>query len=794
MKGFGFRAVGKKYRLGAFLVLLAACAVALLASSSLFPDQSPLWKQFVFTGEAISQKEPGLYRIKRPKEIGSETPSRLTFTQDSQSYRWVISGAQVERVTKPAFSLTPRSIWFRCEETDLSKTQEKSFRLATHRIPTPLLPWFERGLALAILVSFFGLLPSRPRVGHSGGPVPDPSPGPRALRILFSLSMLVLIASEAFFRLFSQFASYDDMGYVMMSLQLYREGQPLYEQVFSQYGPFYYSSRDLFYGGVPISHDLTGFITILHSLLCCLFLSLTTYRLTGQFFFAALTAIATSSILVVFANEPGHPQETCCLLVSLFAFTLTLRGGKGQLASVLMGSLGGFLILTKINVGIFLFLPTFFWLSQPSLPEKWRGFYRTLFVIGAGLFPFLLMREQLSAPWGASLAILMAATLLPLSILTSPPAPNLPRKFPGLFLAGMFSALFLLLAQQVHRGTDPATLWDSLFVQPSKFSGIYFNPYPADTIHIFWALFALALFLLSFRRSNPKWVSLLRWAAGVHSLLLFGAIFHGHSTFALTYLAPFLWLSSYRWRLDSKTAPPSAEGIETAEGRSRSAISSSMSLLTTLSGFLLLQVYPVAGSQIATSLILIPVVAAVGLSQFSQDLLRIPLPLPTRKWVHCAAAAVLLVLLMTRWEHLSNQSRQYHFNTKTHLPGMSRFQLPPAQAATLQEIAHGLQHYDTFVTLPGLYSFYFWTEKKPPTGENVTAWMTLLDNASQEEIVDQLQGSRFVGAVKNQEIAENWCPGETQIPDGPLVDYINLQMKVVDRHGGYEILEIPGND
>ena len=44
----------------------------------------------------------------------------------------------------------------------------------------------------------------------------------------------------------------------------------------------------------------------------------------------------------------------------------------------------------------------------------------------------------------------------------------------------------------------------------------------------------------------------------------------------------------------------------------------------------------------------------------------------------------------------------------------------------------------TFVTQPGLNSFYLFTGMEPPTRANTTVWMLLLSDAQQEQIVERL--------------------------------------------------------
>src|SRR5882724_754632 len=98
--------------------------------------------------------------------------------------------------------------------------------------------------------------------------------------LLLILVMSGLLTAELFFKGFTSFNLIDDQGYVMMTLKQYREGHPLYNGVFTQYGPGYYVLRTWLYCGTKITHDRTGLVSLLHALVCCLGLGWITYRVT----------------------------------------------------------------------------------------------------------------------------------------------------------------------------------------------------------------------------------------------------------------------------------------------------------------------------------------------------------------------------------------------------------------------------------------------------------------------------------------------------------------------------------
>ena len=73
------------------------------------------------------------------------------------------------------------------------------------------------------------------------------------------------------------------------------------------------------------------------------------------------------------------------------------------------------------------------------------------------------------------------------------------------------------------------------------------------------------------------------------------------------------------------------------------------------------------------------------------------------------------------------------------LPGAESIRVPAEQAKLYQLLVGTLRaRCRTFVTQPGLNSFYLFTGMEPPTRANTTVWMLLLSDAQQEQIVERL--------------------------------------------------------
>jgi hypothetical protein len=131
---------------------------------------------------------------------------------------------------------------------------------------------------------------------------------------------------------------------------------------------------------------------------------------------------------------------------------------------------------------------------------------------------------------------------------------------------------------------------------------------------------------------------------------------------------------------------------------------------------------------------------------------------------------------------------RYRVYAPLNLPHAGMIHLPRAERRTYQDIVSAIRaDCDTFVGMPGLGSFYFWTEKPPLTGFNATAWMTLFDDRTQQQIVYALSQHRSGCVLYHEGLVQGWIGGRP-IEDKPLVQYIRKTFHPVRTIGDYQIL------
>ena len=199
---------------------------------------------------------------------------------------------------------------------------------------------------------------------------------------------------------------------------------------------------------------------------------------------------------------------------------------------------------------------------------------------------------------------------------------------------------------------------------------------------------------------------------------------------------------------------------------------------------------PIAGTQLVPSSMLIPVLGAVCLANGLRAGLGFMADISHSRWwrlaVGAAGSAVLLVPFGLETLRLG---QYYTSRTPLNLPGATRIRLSSEEVQIFQTVTAELARpqVETFLTLPGLDSFYFWAQKDPPNGLNVSAWIVLLDAHEQERIWQAAQSHPGLMVVKNRKWIRSWVGGRS-VEQLPLVRHIDDNFKTVSECGGYELM------
>lgn len=257
----------------------------------------------------------------------------------------------------------------------------------------------------------------------------------------------------------------------------------LYDDVFTQYGPFYYEAWGGLFSlfGIPVTHDAGRTVTMIVWLLASLTLGLSTIAMTRSVVLGVAVEILVFSGIGSLTNEPMHPGGmTCLLLAALTAISCAVGAGVSKRATAALGGAVAALILVKVNVGVFALaaLALAWVVSYGALAD--RRWPRPLVEAGFVLIPIALMTEKLGEAWArhyaAHVAIAALAVVIALRARSADrrPAEELRRLVGG--LVGVALAVCLAI---IALGTSPAGLVEGMVTQPL---------HQADALTIPWSL------------------------------------------------------------------------------------------------------------------------------------------------------------------------------------------------------------------------------------------------------------------------------------------------------------------
>jgi hypothetical protein len=660
---------------------------------------------------------------------------------------------------------------------------------------------------------------------------------------ILCLATVALAFAYAYYTIFTQFRDYDDEGFILISLKSFFQGKALYDEVYSCYQPCFYVFNWLLFSllGTPVCHDSIRFLTVTLWLAGAMLNGLIAYRLTSSGLLALLVAVLSLRCLGGFANEPGHPQALAYFLVAamvaLFAFAEVI---SRRILALGLGGLVGLLLLTKINVGIFALIPAGFVcvLGCNGRFGRWVQVLAgaLMLALPAALMPSGLAGHAWPAPtlclW-VLLPLLLIASLFIRPLQAGPlmpvawflfglvvPMMDFGRRGPEVWFSawlvtwsiycvvlvgratpihsgsgrpdlrwivlGFSVACGAILSLLLLRGTSFAGLLNGIVCLPAKQSTTFYAPWRSNLTGV-WLALAGAVGCWGYLRAREPFGHQPWFRAAISAAkLLFGVTVLAEFQLCMTWPTPYtplfiglphFWMLPFAW-------------LVLASSPSRPADQFARLALLAVTVLQPLIAYPIAGSQLVPASVLLCVVAAVCLADALRGLLPNLSDLFRGPWLRFAAGGIagISVVLSLGLDSFKLANR-YAALTPLHLPGMKHVRLRQEEVRTFEELVGSLARpeVETFLTLPGLNSLYLWAQKDPPTGLNVTTWMTLFDAASQERIWQAAQQHPGLVVVRNNKVVAFWMRGRP-VNHLPLVQHIEENFTTASSQGGYELM------
>jgi hypothetical protein len=611
-----------------------------------------------------------------------------------------------------------------------------------------------------------------------------------ALAFLIFAAITFVTVLIAYPRMFTGIAAYDDEGYMLIALKSFVNHGSLYDDVFTQYGPFYYEAWGGLFSlfGIPVDLNAGRMATMVAWVLTGLTLGLATWRMTRSIVLGAVTQLLVFAALSVAVNEPMHPGGIICLLLAaIVAISCGVRERVSVGAVGLLGMAVAALLLVKINVGAFALAAVVLVcaVSYPALSN--RRWLRLAVEVAFVATPILLLESKFGEVWAREYAFhVSVAALAVVIVLRSRDAG--PRSNEELWWlgGGFLVAVLTILLGVLGSGTSAGGLVDGMITQPLRQVDAFSIPliqsdriFPLDAIALGGAL-AYWYVARGRRESAPAWglaMSAFSILVGVEmALALMGESLPFDSLSAPAYqlsLLAFAWVA---------LIPAPGAGPATAFPRL---------LLPPLAVMQALHAYPVAGSQLFwASFLLVPVGAlciANGVRGLSAGLDQ------GRERRAALAFGALAAIVLTAFVANKTMRLQLRENRAVYdgavplgLPGASAVRVGEPEADLYQQIAAAIDaNCRSFVMLPGMNSFYAFTEQEPPTGYNATGWPTLFDDDAQRRVIADTRSIQGLCLLENVPLAQGWGEG---IPPGPLVRYLHRGFEPIVAFGDYKLL------
>ena len=593
--------------------------------------------------------------------------------------------------------------------------------------------------------------------------------------IIFLVGATAFLALAAYWLLFSAFMAYDDEGYVLISLKNYSLHGGLYSSVFSQYGPFFYALNDA--GHRLLGYEFTNTNGRLITLLCWILATAAcgnlVWRVTRAVTFTFFALGLTFFHLWLLVSEPIHPGGLIVALVAggtWLGARLISRHAWRALA-VATGLIGGALLLTKINVGLFYLTSGAAWFVIQLRPAGHARWTSLAVAVALVVLPLALMRAELGEEWGqifAGISVVVSLTVLSIGWRERRDLTSWGDGGRGTGALILLSAVTIGLV--CLRGTSVSEMLEGVLFGPLRHPGIYHYPpfWRPGTSLVGLASLLLAMAVWCGQLARVRWLIVglrvgLAIAIGLASSEWLPYTSHG---IVISYVMPLAWIFVLRLEPAKTTDPiPVAPWI---------------GLILALQ---FLHAYPVAGSQIGWGTFLIMPLVAIGLwdtQKWLKETCRQPVLASGLGVVCFAVAGISAIRLGDLGRH------RYAESQPLALSGAEDVRPPNSFGSTMRILVlNARAHGDMLFSMPGMFSFNQWSGLPTPTLNNTTHWFSLLSNRQQQDIIHALASSRRPVMIFHRKLID-FLNDSKFIQASPLYDYLRQDFERSFTLEGYE--------
>lgn len=573
------------------------------------------------------------------------------------------------------------------------------------------------------------------------------------------IAAIVLCVGFGLSHSFTMMAKYDDESYVMLSLQTFFQGERLYGETYTQYGPAYYLIQSPLHRWleIPITHDIVRLKTVLTWFAISLLSGILAWKVTGKVTLGITGMLLVMLHLEKLGLEPAHPQEIIALLA---AAGLIFVQPKNRWMLFIAGVCAALAGLTKLNVGATMaasFLFAVSWNNQNlnrhdkslklissvlccSIPAAigWLVWGKVSGGTEPGglLLPIALFLSTAIVCWTAR-----QNQLANTSQQNERVTPNRIKNFYWVVAGGMAGTVLVVIWSMQHGNSLREILWGVLlqhsfmsesFYQPLRFQALTL----LSTIVFFLLVFS---FLLLNKIGSRLAEKLLPWVMTLPGITLvitavlsivscFQPIEHGLS---LRGAASFLAI-----------AGPMVMPVILINKLSvqRLAVAMSGCLFPVL-------VFPTPGTQASLGTIPIIVGLLIGVSDAAQtkfEYQRLSAAIDTYLgWAVALAMIGSTLVFSARWINQEPLNQ----------PGCSWVRLDATRAIEEQQVAAAIRKAPGQILAFETHNhnrFFFWTDKSPATAINPTFWPWMLTEGQSKKVAEALSNEELICVVRNE--------------------------------------------
>jgi hypothetical protein len=585
-------------------------------------------------------------------------------------------------------------------------------------------------------------------------------------------AVTVATAPVAYMAMFTGFQAYDDEGYFLLTLRDFISGHPLFSAALPIYGPFFYEVMGGVFKVLGLQPDLDSgrLVTVAVWLIASLLGGILTLRLTSSLWLGFGGQLLTFRVLGVLTNEPMHPAGLLSVMLLSLMIAGTFKSSRPRAAAAVMGGIAGAILLVKVNIGIFAAVAVMFALAG-SLTDRWRRLALPAMALVAVVLPPVLMASLINRPWALEFALLvsLSAAALGVTALWIRPVPSVAPSAKWLTIGGV-AVVLACLGVMVAGGTRLEDMWTKSILVGARLPQVFTLPTVVNPTSDIWAALSLVtavavcgryarLAALPAAGLFRVWAGLLTW---VSMIVLPGVL--------LT--VPLAWIAIQR----AQTVDDEVGGF-------------SRLLLPALAVIGSLQVYPVSGTQLSLAALGLLPIGAITISDGIRQLRTAHnAPGGQERLVSLIVPSALILTIGAFLLYVFITVTLFAADKPFGIPGAESVRLPADQRTRLRGLVFAVDHdCSTFITFPGMNSLYVWTAQKPPGQVTTGVWMLVLDSGQQQAIVEQIKDRQGLCVVKNQTVIDFWAQGR-QVPNDPLVVFIETNFVVAGSYGDYEVL------